>query len=1503
MSQLGRISGPLLKANLLRDGVNLAFETDLLYLDVINGRVGIKTAAPTHDLTVAGTTRTTNLEVTTQIDLATFTINNNTISSSSSTINLVPSGSNPIVYQAKLVVDNLQLATNTIQVTQTNSDLNITTTGTGQVNVNSNMLVSGNLHATGNITADGDILLGNAPTDTVTFNADIASNIVPDVTNSYTLGADPSTGGNAWSAAYIHDINTSTITLDTASINNINLVLPQGNIIYVATTGADTNGGVHEHNPFLTIKHALSVATSGTTVYIYPGTYSEIFPITVPAGVTVKGSGIRSVIIQPTLSTIDKDAFLLNGETTVEDLTITGFKFNSTNNTGYGLRLANNFRVYTRSPYIRNITIITRGTPTTLTVNAFKTQNNAGITRVKDIIDEIVVNTTITATSGNVTPQVKDVAHPSNSATGILLQGLIDNVLYIINNGAAPSVLPTITLNGSLTSDTDKLNAAALIASNVAFLKAEMVAYLAATYAGFWGTWSQTLAERDLGIILTAIQYDITHGGNEKSIAAGIGFWVNPSSDQYGFASNDAGKGVLLDGSVANSLSNEVTGLFHSVTFITPNQETITATNGVRIELLNSFTYFADKGIYVYSGSTGFAGAGVTRLKIPNRTGTWNVGNTLNYYATDSTTVLASGTIASIDGEYVNLTGKQLGFEALTDRAKKVIYANGNAKISTTQSKFGGSSLYLDGTADFLNVVTQPDFNFGSGDFTIELWVYRVGNPGTLQVLVDMRESTPAFSPVLYLSTNNQISYVVNGATVITGATIQPTTWTHIALVKHNNVTKIYFDGNQTGASYADTNTYIQGPVRIGARFDASTGFNGYIDDVRITKGVAKYTSSPFQVPSSALTSDTSTVLLLHFNGTNNSQTVLDDGLTLQDLRSSAGGTATNITFADYSDFGVEVRVIGSANVYGNYGVVGDGDGINVIIISHNFAYIGSGGDSTNNPTLRIGANEVVKLNRARINYTQIDNEGNFSVGEYFSVNQKTGDVTFNGSVANFALSNGLTFTDGIHTTIINAADITTGNIKIYNNNIDSLVGDIVVTAASGAINLQNSTFITGNLDVTGDVTIGGNITIGNQPSDTISFVAKVDSDIVPTTTNTYDLGTSLLTWKNTYLNRVEIDKLVIDNNTISTTNATDDLILTASTTGRIYIPSNDVQINNNLTVTNDFTVTTGTSYLKDVTIIGNITQSGNINQTGTLTTSGDTTVVGNITTTGYIQLPEILLSNNTISTYNPNTDLSIQSNGTGKVIVEDLQFKDNNITSVGTNTNIILTPQSTGSVIINSTQSLQIPVGTTSDRPTGANGMIRYNTTLSRYEGWNGTYWLKLSGVQDLDGTTYITAENTPGANDNVLRFYIDNSLRVTIDSDKLYTPTVKTDNITITSNTISSITTNSDLNFTTTGTGGVQLGNLKIRNNTITNVVPNAITEIVQAGTGYVKINGTEGMVIPFGTTSERPGNATLGMMRFNTDLDAIEIYNGSLWISGAGITFLNATDIGISSALLFG
>ena len=85
---VGRISGPLLKANLLRNGVDLAFETDLLYLDVNNSRIGIKTTTPQYELDVNGTTRSTDLITTGTAYIGDVRISGNTIDSVANTLNL-----------------------------------------------------------------------------------------------------------------------------------------------------------------------------------------------------------------------------------------------------------------------------------------------------------------------------------------------------------------------------------------------------------------------------------------------------------------------------------------------------------------------------------------------------------------------------------------------------------------------------------------------------------------------------------------------------------------------------------------------------------------------------------------------------------------------------------------------------------------------------------------------------------------------------------------------------------------------------------------------------------------------------------------------------------------------------------------------------------------------------------------------------------------------------------------------------------------------------------------------------------------------------------------------------------------------------------------------------------------------------------------------------------------------------------------------------------------------
>ena len=94
---VGRISGPLLKANLLRNGVDLAFETNLLYLDVTNNRIGVKTSSPAYDVDVAGTINATNLQATNQVTVGNLNLQNNTISSNLGTIELTPAGNDPVI--------------------------------------------------------------------------------------------------------------------------------------------------------------------------------------------------------------------------------------------------------------------------------------------------------------------------------------------------------------------------------------------------------------------------------------------------------------------------------------------------------------------------------------------------------------------------------------------------------------------------------------------------------------------------------------------------------------------------------------------------------------------------------------------------------------------------------------------------------------------------------------------------------------------------------------------------------------------------------------------------------------------------------------------------------------------------------------------------------------------------------------------------------------------------------------------------------------------------------------------------------------------------------------------------------------------------------------------------------------------------------------------------------------------------------------------------------------
>jgi cytoskeletal protein CcmA (bactofilin family) len=240
---VGRISGPLLKDNLLRNGVNLSFETNLLYIDVVNSRVGVKTTAPQYDLDVDGTTRSTYLYTTTQADIATITVTGSTISSSSNTINFTPNGTNPTIFSGTIKVGNLSLTGNTLSSTDTNGDITIAANGTGGINLNSNVTVTGNLHATGNITADGNIQLGdNLATDTVSFTGEVNSNILPSTNVTYNLGSSSLQWNNIYAqTANVTNFNITNFTATSLSTTGSPSLTIAGNTLTASGTNADIN--------------------------------------------------------------------------------------------------------------------------------------------------------------------------------------------------------------------------------------------------------------------------------------------------------------------------------------------------------------------------------------------------------------------------------------------------------------------------------------------------------------------------------------------------------------------------------------------------------------------------------------------------------------------------------------------------------------------------------------------------------------------------------------------------------------------------------------------------------------------------------------------------------------------------------------------------------------------------------------------------------------------------------------------------------------------------------------------------------------------------------------------------------------------------------------------------------------------------------------------------------------------------------------------------------------
>jgi len=222
--------------------------------------------------------------------------------------------------------------------------------------------------------------------------------------------------------------------------------------------------------------------------------------------------------------------------------------------------------------------------------------------------------------------------------------------------------------------------------------------------------------------------------------------------------------------------------------------------------------------------------------------------------------------------------------------------------------------------------------------------------------------------------------------------------------------------------------------------------------------------------------------------------------------------------------------------------------------------------------------------------------------------------------------------------------------------------------------------------------------------------------------------------------------------------------------------------------------------------------------------------------------------------------------------------------------------------LIIDTTGALTIPNGSTGDRPTAEQGMIRFNTSDGQFEGYDGTAWAGLGGVIDVDQDTKITAENSPGSDNDQLKFFTGGTLAamisaantayfyddVNVTGDLTANNAAFSGNVTIGGNiTIGDQTTDSitvvadfDSNLVANSHNSFDLGKSGVDWRTL-------YVQNIQGQGEVVTFNMNGAITIPVGTTAQRPSGNTAaeGMIRYNTTDSRFESYDGSLWGGLAG------------------
>ena len=1187
-----------------------------------------------------------------------------------------------------------------------------------QLQTGGTLTVTGNVHATGNITYGGtSITIGDDSTDSASFLAEFKNDIIPDDNDRFHIGKDDdSTGPAKGFKIAVNNLIADSVKASGLVYQGIELTKDVGIYFVSSNNGNDINAGNNPGGPFASLTKALSVAVDGDLIYIYPGQYQETFPMTVPKGVTIQGDSIKGVEIYPTSATQSNDAFLLNSDVTIENITIKDFFYDSGNDKGYAFRFANNFSTLIentepgRSPYIRNCTVLTKGTTTSV-------------------------------------------------------------------------------------------------------------------------------------------------------------------SDPRGFDSGDAGKGALVDGSVVNSNSRSASILFHAVTFITPGVDGLTMTNGVRVEWLNSFTYFANRGIYMLQGSGRTDNNGATvyggelrTIASANVYGNKGIeasgANCLAYMVNhnfayigsgknvtnDNTTTIQANEVIETNSAKVYHTGQdqrgnfRVGDKFLVDlenertsfdiesifaQNTKVQIRQGNDSVTLEPGRIGLDNIVVTGNVieatrsainfdSVGNIVFQGNVNAPSVETTGNLSI-----GGTLTTIGDAPTDTVDFNTNIsqdFTAGNN------NGVLTLRGNKDDPSfaygkTYTLTA----NGITYTYGptgDGTGGNSDARDGNHYLGiADLNVpGLTYGVSAPGGGLLNPVQITY-VAQSVGDR--------------LILGNTNGW--THVGLQSGGSYR-----ADGTDLGTSAYRWKELHTKSAIIDS-----------------ITISSQSIATTPSNAD------LNITATGTGKVRVENLEFEDNKIIGKFSPEGVFTISdyELSTPAIFNGYLAFRTQLPKYTTVFGIP--VLGTATVSDDAIKhaanmlgsYLDNNFDGVADDslLLATFSSGLYG------IVVYADATEEASLAS--TFG-------AFAVNRTFGVYQSEMNNYQgdgVGGQRDLASEKILKNMLIPRICGLYTDLSPTRPTTLTTALDSSRGG-YQAGGDPSYNYPAFAW--YTDTTGLTYNNlcyEYLYLLVATMTGALNwRSATITNLFD-------------HYTSVLLSANDAAGF------AIVNNATYKLPIANTPSIDywTSVTNVlgGTSRDVVLQPS--GNVEISSTSNIKLPNGTTAERPS-VQGGLRYNSTFGTIEGLETAGSVSLGGIYDTDRDTYLDLSN------NQYNFVTAGVTNHRLNGTLLESNGFSSDHkFSIDGNVVSNDTQDGTSILRANGTGYTEIENIKFRDSELWNwSSSNFIINLTNtSGNAFLKIENTSGMVVPLGTTAERPGSPEVGTTRYNKQLEYLETWNGSNWINAAG------------------